>query len=76
MTVGVISALRQSIKVEDRDYSDFFQTDAAINQGNSGGPLLDVSGQVIGVNTAIFSPTGSFRRSRLRDPLEIKPPGS
>lgn len=60
VTVGVISALRQSIKVEDRDYSDFLQTDAAINQGNSGGPLLDIQGEVIGVNTAIFSPTGVF----------------
>jgi serine protease Do len=60
VTIGVISALRQSVKVEDRDYSDFFQTDAAINQGNSGGPLLDVSGRVIGINTAIFSPTGVF----------------
>jgi Do/DeqQ family serine protease len=58
LTVGVISALRQSIKVEDRDYADFFQTDAAINQGNSGGPLLDIEGRVIGVNTAIFSPSG------------------
>ena len=60
VTVGVISALRQSIKVGLRDYSDFFQTDAAINEGNSGGPLLDIQGQVIGVNTAIFSPTGVF----------------
>ncbi|HXS99226.1 MAG TPA: Do family serine endopeptidase [Elusimicrobiota bacterium] len=58
VTVGVISALRQSVRVEDRDYSDFFQTDAAINQGNSGGPLLDIDGRVIGVNTAIFSPSG------------------
>lgn len=58
VTVGVISALRQSVRVEDRDYSDFFQTDAAINQGNSGGPLLDIDGRVIGINTAIFSPTG------------------
>ena len=39
-------------------YDDFIQTDASINPGNSGGPLFDMQGQVVGVNTAIFSPSG------------------
>ena len=57
MTVGVIGALgRSSLGIEQVE--NFIQTDAAINQGNSGGPLLDINGNVIGVNTAIFSTTG------------------
>lgn len=57
MTVGVIGALgRSSLGIEQVE--NFIQTDAAINQGNSGGPLLDINGNVIGVNTAIYSTTG------------------
>lgn len=51
-TVGVISALKRHIHVENRMYEDLIQTDASINPGNSGGPLVDSSGSVIGVNTA------------------------
>lgn len=51
-TVGVISALKRHIHVENRMYEDLIQTDASINPGNSGGPLVDSSGQVVGVNTA------------------------
>ena len=51
-TVGVISALKRHIHVENRTYEDLIQTDASINPGNSGGPLVDSSGSVIGVNTA------------------------
>jgi serine protease Do len=60
VTLGVISAVRQSLRVEERLYSDFLQTDAAINQGNSGGPLVNVRGEVVGINTAIYSPTGVY----------------
>lgn len=52
VTVGVISALKRHIHVEDHMYEDLIQTDASINPGNSGGALVDSSGQVIGVNTA------------------------
>jgi S1-C subfamily serine protease len=59
MTSGVISSLGRKIQVEaGRVMSDLIQTDAAINSGNSGGPLFDSSGRVIGVNTLIYSPSG------------------
>ena len=60
LTTGVISALGRTLEGEDgRPITGVIQTDAAINRGNSGGPLLDSSGRVIGVNSAIFSPTGA-----------------
>jgi len=60
MTTGVVSGLRRDIKSPTgRTISNVIQTDAAINPGNSGGPLLDSSGRLIGMNTAIYSPSGS-----------------
>lgn len=60
MTVGVVSALGREINsVTRRRIRDVIQTDAAINPGNSGGPLLNSLGQLIGVNTAIYSPSGA-----------------
>jgi serine protease Do len=56
VTVGVLSARARDIQAGS--YDDFLQTDASINQGNSGGPLFNAAGEVIGVNTAIFSPVG------------------
>lgn len=56
VTVGIISAKQRDIN--SGPYDDYLQTDAAINKGNSGGPLFDMDGAVIGVNTAIISPTG------------------
>ncbi len=56
VTAGIISARNRFIN--SGDYDDFIQTDAAINQGNSGGPLFNMAGEVIGVNSAIYSPTG------------------
>ncbi|AHM05110.1 HtrA protease/chaperone protein [Roseibacterium elongatum DSM 19469] len=56
VTAGIVSARSRDINAGP--YDDFIQTDAAINRGNSGGPLFDASGDVIGVNTAIFSPSG------------------
>ena len=58
MTTGIISSLGRSIQAENgRIIEDIIQTDAAINPGNSGGPLLNSQGQMIGINTAIFSPS-------------------
>ncbi|TNE36746.1 MAG: Do family serine endopeptidase [Alphaproteobacteria bacterium] len=57
VTAGIISARHRELG-RGSPYADFIQTDASINQGNSGGPLFDLSGRVIGVNTAIYSPTG------------------
>jgi S1-C subfamily serine protease len=60
LTTGIISALGREIESVARvPISDVIQTDAAINPGNSGGPLLDSAGRLIGVNTAIYSPSGS-----------------
>lgn len=60
LTTGVISALDRTIEGDDqRPVSHLIQIDAAINPGNSGGPLLDSAGRLIGVNTAIFSPSGA-----------------
>ncbi|NPA89875.1 MAG: PDZ domain-containing protein [Chloroflexi bacterium] len=59
LTAGVISALGRTIEAEGRRLRKVIQTDAAINRGNSGGPLLDGDGRLIGVNSAIFSPTGT-----------------
>ncbi len=60
VTVGIISAKRQSLSIENKEYKDLLQTDAAINQGNSGGPLINIHGEIIGINTAIYAPTGVF----------------
>ena len=58
-TAGIVSALgRRDQLGRSSTYTDFLQIDAAINRGNSGGPTFDLDGNVIGVNTAIFSPTG------------------
>jgi serine protease Do len=56
VTSGIISATARDI--HSGPYDDFLQTDASINRGNSGGPMFNLSGEVIGINTAIFSPSG------------------
>jgi serine protease Do len=56
VTAGIVSARGRDI--QQGPYDDFIQTDAAINKGNSGGPLFDMKGEVIGINTAILSPSG------------------
>ena len=56
VTIGIVSARNRDIN--SGPYDDFIQTDAAINRGNSGGPLFNMDGEVIGINTAIISPSG------------------
>lgn len=56
VTAGIISARQRDI--QSGPYDDYLQTDASINRGNSGGPMFNLQGEVIGINTAIFSPTG------------------
>jgi serine protease Do len=60
VTSGIVSAKgRANVRVAD--YEDFIQTDAAVNPGNSGGPLINTRGEVVGINTAIFSTTGGYQ---------------
>jgi serine protease Do len=56
VTLGIVSARNRNIN--SGPYDDFIQTDAAINRGNSGGPLFNMAGEVVGINTAIISPSG------------------
>jgi serine protease Do len=87
VSAGIVSALNRDI--QDTPFDNYIQTDAAINHGNSGGPLIDMSGEVIGVNTALYNPeetggfigigfaipasTSKFVVSRLLDPSHPKP---
>jgi 2-alkenal reductase len=71
LTTGVISALKRRLPTSGgREIADVVQTDAAINPGNSGGPLLDSAGRVIGVNTAIYSPSGASAGIGFAIPIE------
>ena len=72
LTVGVVSALGRELKSPGgRIIRDVIQTDAAINPGNSGGPLLNSAGQLVGVNTAIYSPSGASAGIGFAVPVDI-----
>lgn len=72
LTFGVISALHRRLPTTSgHQISNVIQTDAAVNPGNSGGPLLDSSGRVVGVNTAIISPSGSNAGIGFAIPIDI-----
>ena len=72
LTTGVISALKRRLPTSGgREISGAIQTDAPINPGNSGGPLLDSAGRLIGVNTAIFSPSGSNAGVGFAIPVDV-----
>ena len=75
LTTGIISALKRRLPTSGgREIADVIQTDAAINPGNSGGPLLDSAGRLIGVNTAIFSPSGAYAGIGFAIPVDIGQP--
>ena len=61
MTLGIVSATGRSLEGRLAAYEDFIQTDAAINPGNSGGALVNARGELVGINTAIFSQTGGYQ---------------
>jgi S1-C subfamily serine protease len=72
LTTGIISALDRTIDTEDsHSIQGLIQTDAAINPGNSGGPLLDSAGRVVGINTAIYSPSGAYAGIGFAVPIDI-----
>jgi S1-C subfamily serine protease len=72
LTTGVISGLGREIQsITKRPIQGVIQTDAAINPGNSGGPLLDSAGRLIGVNTAIYSPSGAYAGIGFAVPVDI-----
>ncbi len=72
LTTGIISAMGREIKgLDGSPIRDVIQTDAAINPGNSGGPLLDSSGRLIGVNTAIYSPSGGSAGIGFSIPVDV-----
>ena len=71
LTTGVVSALERELPREGGRLSGLIQTDAAINPGNSGGPLLDSAGRVIGVNTAIYSPSGASAGIGFAVPVDL-----
>jgi S1-C subfamily serine protease len=72
LTFGVISALHRRLPTSSgHQITNVIQTDAAVNPGNSGGPLLDSSGRVVGVNTAIISPSGSSAGIGFAIPMDV-----
>ncbi|QSF55244.1 trypsin-like peptidase domain-containing protein [Brevundimonas fontaquae] len=70
-TAGIVSAKARNLPGAESAYTDFLQIDAAINRGNSGGPTFDIHGRVIGVNSAIYSPTGGSVGIGFAIPAEV-----
>jgi S1-C subfamily serine protease len=75
ITAGIISAKNRSIDINsrqsDKPLESFLQTDAAVNQGNSGGALVNTNGELVGINSAIMSPTGSYAGYSYAIPVNI-----
>ncbi len=71
VTAGIVSAIGRNFGASDQQYVPFIQTDVPINRGNSGGPLFNMDGQVIGVNSQIFSNTGGFMGVSFAIPIDI-----
>ena len=71
VTAGVVSAVGRSTGGPDQRYVPFIQTDVAINQGNSGGPLLNTRGEVVGINSQIFSASGGYMGISFAIPIDL-----
>jgi serine protease Do len=71
VTAGIVSAVGRNFGGADQPYVPFIQTDVPINRGNSGGPLFNLSGQVVGINSQIFSNTGGFMGVSFAIPIDI-----
>jgi serine protease Do len=71
VTQGIVSAVGRSFGQQDQQYVPFIQTDVPINRGNSGGPLFNLQGQVVGVNSQIFSNTGGYQGIAFSIPIDI-----
>jgi serine protease Do len=69
VTAGIVSAISRSLP--DGQYTPFIQTDAAVNPGNSGGPLFNMAGEVVGINSQIYSRTGGFMGISFAIPIDI-----
>ncbi|MEE8360161.1 MAG: trypsin-like peptidase domain-containing protein [Candidatus Omnitrophota bacterium] len=70
VTAGIISGIRKSITIDGNVYQDLIQTDTPINKGSSGGPLINLNGEVIGITTAIYAPTGVFSGTGFAIPID------
>lgn len=71
VTAGIVSAVGRSNPYANQQYVPFIQTDVAINQGNSGGPLLNTAGEVIGINSQIFSNSGGYMGVSFAIPIDV-----
>ena len=71
VTAGIVSAVGRASRMIDQQYVPFIQTDVAINPGNSGGPLFNVDGQVVGINSQIFSNTRGYMGVSFSIPIEV-----
>ncbi|HEX7113218.1 MAG TPA: DegQ family serine endoprotease [Mizugakiibacter sp.] len=71
VTAGIVSAVGRNFGASDQQYVPFIQTDVPINRGNSGGPLFNLDGQVVGINSQIFSNTGGYMGVSFSIPIDI-----
>ena len=71
VTAGIVSAVGRNTQFAENQYVPFIQTDVAINRGNSGGPLLNTSGQVVGINSQIFSNSGGYMGVSFAIPIDV-----
>ncbi len=71
VTAGIVSAKARSLPGEDSNYVPFIQTDVAVNPGNSGGPLFNLNGEVVGINSQIYSRTGGYMGLSFAIPIDL-----